>query len=219
MAGPEPLEWVRPKREEDRGGALAETWVRAKWAPQALWERMLAMAYFGAFDALGPGARCLGRPDINNAGHLQAGERFRIRNSFVPTEITCHAGGRIDIGARVTINYGVILSARKNIVIGNDVLIGNFSIICDSKFPLSPGQAPLEGDEPEAIEIGDEVWLAARVTLLPGAKIGRGAVIAAGAVVSGSIPAGVVAMGAPARPVIPAWPSPAGTTPARRRGR
>ena len=176
---------------------------RALEAPQALWERVLAGVYYGQFDELGPGARCLGRPDIHNAGRLRAGERFRMRNSFVPTEITCQEGGEIQFGARVTINYGVVISARDRITIGDDVLIGNLSIICDSRFPLAPGLRPPEGDDPQAIEIGNGVWLAAHVTILPGAKIGRGAVIAAGAIVSGTIPPNVIAMGAPARPVVP----------------
>jgi acetyltransferase-like isoleucine patch superfamily enzyme len=49
------------------------------------------------------------------------------------------------------------------------------------------------------VEIGDGVWLAARVTVLPGSRIGAGAVIAAGSVVAGDIPAGNVAGGIPAR--------------------
>ena len=181
------------------------------------WERASAAIYLRKFSDIGPGARCLGKPDNNNAGRIVSGARFRMRNTFVPTEITCHPGAEIDIGSRVTVNYGAIISARKRVAIGNDVLIGNLSIICDSRFPVGPGQAAMEGDDPEAIDIGDGVWLAARVTVLPGAKIGRGAVIAAGAIVSGTIPAGVIAIGAPARPVAPVAHPPAATISRTRR--
>ena len=51
------------------------------------------------------------------------------------------------------------------------------------------------------VEIGDDVWLAVRVTLMPGSKIGKGSVIGAGSIVCGEIPAGVIAIGNPARPV------------------
>ena len=49
------------------------------------------------------------------------------------------------------------------------------------------------------IEIGDDVWLAGRVMVRPGSRIGAGAVIGAGSVVDGEIPAGAIASGAPAR--------------------
>jgi len=49
------------------------------------------------------------------------------------------------------------------------------------------------------VEIGDCVWLGARVTVLPGAKIGEGAIIQAGAVVHGEIPPCAIAGGNPAK--------------------
>src|SRR6185503_13016311 len=49
------------------------------------------------------------------------------------------------------------------------------------------------------ITIEDDVWLAGRVSVLRGSRIGRGSVITAGSVVSGEIPAGVIAGGVPAR--------------------
>jgi acetyltransferase-like isoleucine patch superfamily enzyme len=51
------------------------------------------------------------------------------------------------------------------------------------------------------IQIGDGCFLGAHSVFLPGASVGAGSVIGAGAVVSGKIPPGVVATGAPARPV------------------
>src|SRR6185503_9856915 len=49
------------------------------------------------------------------------------------------------------------------------------------------------------ITIEDDVWLAGRVSVLRGSRIGRGSVITAGSVVSGEIPSGVIAGGVPAR--------------------
>jgi acetyltransferase-like isoleucine patch superfamily enzyme len=51
------------------------------------------------------------------------------------------------------------------------------------------------------IRVGDDCFLGARCIILPGATVGEGSVIGSGSVVAGDIPAGVVAIGAPARPV------------------
>ena len=55
--------------------------------------------------------------------------------------------------------------------------------------------------EVKPVIIEDDVWLGARVTILPGARIGHGCVIGAGAVVSGEVPPMSVAVGNPARVV------------------
>jgi acetyltransferase-like isoleucine patch superfamily enzyme len=53
----------------------------------------------------------------------------------------------------------------------------------------------------ERINIADYCFLGAHCILLPGARVGAGSVIGSGSIVSGEIPAGVVAIGAPARPI------------------
>jgi len=99
----------------------------------------------------------------------------------------------------VYINYGTLVSAQHLITIGANVMVGNYSIIADTEIPgisEPPGRPRIA---PRSVEIGDGAWLAARVTVLPGARIGAGAVIAAGSVVAGEIPPGAVAGGIPAR--------------------
>ena len=53
--------------------------------------------------------------------------------------------------------------------------------------------------KPRASEIGDDAWVAGRVTIAPGVRVGAGAVITAGSVVMSDIPPRVVAGGSPAR--------------------
>lgn len=52
---------------------------------------------------------------------------------------------------------------------------------------------------PASVQIDEHVWIAARSVILKGSRIGAGTVIGLGSVVSGEIPAGVIAVGIPAR--------------------
>ena len=56
---------------------------------------------------------------------------------------------------------------------------------------------PFKGDT----VLGNDVWVGERVTFLPGARVGDGAIIGAGAVVAGNVPAYAVAVGNPCRVV------------------
>jgi len=147
-------------------------------------------------------ARVKGRPILAGEGEITIGSRLILMNTYLPSELRCAAGARIAIGRNVQINYGVLIAARQSVTIGDNVLVGNLSVIADTAFPTLPDQLAPADDPPQGIEIGNDVWLAARVTVLPGAKIGRGSVIGAGSVVRGTIPPGVVAMGNPARPLM-----------------
>lgn len=88
--------------------------------------------------------------------------------------------------------------AFQTITIGDFSLIGAGSLICDSDMH----EIPLGSDNPvrqAPIAIGNKVFLGANTTVLKGVKIGDGAVIGASSVVTGNIPAGVIAAGNPAR--------------------
>jgi acetyltransferase-like isoleucine patch superfamily enzyme len=107
--------------------------------------------------------------------------------------------GVIEIGDGVYINYGALISANSRVTIGCDVMIGNYTIVGDTEVPGIGEPSSARRLEARNIVIGDGAWLAARVIVLPGAEIGAGAVIAAGSIVSGSIPPNAVAGGIPAR--------------------
>jgi FkbH-like protein len=156
-----------------------------------------AAVAFRDCDRVGSGARAMnGRPIVRNQGRIEIGEDFRVVSKWIPVELATGKGGTISIGDQVQINYGTMISAEKRVAIGNRVMIGNHCIIADTEVPGTP---PVDDSPAREISIGDGAWLAVRVTVLPGAKIGAGAIITAGSVVAGEIPAGVVAGGIPAR--------------------
>lgn len=107
------------------------------------------------------------------------------------------------IGSRVAINRGCRLFASLSdgngcIKIGDDVTLSpNVTIYAIGQdphsFPLAPYNAP--------IVIENESWICANAVLLPGVTIGRGAVIAAGAVVASDVPQYEIWGGIPARKI------------------
>lgn len=106
-------------------------------------------------------------------------------------------GDRVRIGSRCHIWAG---PGTGQIRIGNDVLFGPEVMVTAASYDYNHG-APVT-DQPMTerdIEIGDDVWLATRAVILPGARIGDGAVVAAGAVVKGEVPPFAIVAGAPAR--------------------
>jgi acetyltransferase-like isoleucine patch superfamily enzyme len=164
-----------------------------------LTSRLSALVWLRACDAVGANTRVFWRPHIENRGRIVIGSRVRINSHWAPVELVTGPKGVIEIADGVYLNYGTLISAYSRVRIGADVMIGNYSIIGDTDVPGigEPRKPPLI--DARDIEIGDGAWVAARVVVLPGTRIGPGAVIAAGSVVAGDIPANAVAGGIPAR--------------------
>lgn len=182
--------------------------ARARWP--SLWERARdlqrwvtstigASIWLRGCTHVGSKTRTFWRPHVENRGRIVIGSRVRLNSNWAPVELVTGPAGVIEIGDGVFINYGTLISAHTRVRIGQNVMVGNYAIISDTEIPGigDPPGAPLM--EARAVDIGNNAWLAARVTVLPGSHIGAGAVIAAGSVVSGDIPAGAVAGGIPAR--------------------
>lgn len=124
----------------------------------------------------------------------------------------CHYIGRAIVGRGVRIgkgsyiNSGTVFSADigRYCSIGYDVIIGPSEHDPDAP-TTSPVRAALDGTPELASKskpapvIEDEVWIGARVVVLRGVRIGRGAIIAAGAVVAKDVPANEIWGGVPAR--------------------
>lgn len=145
-------------------------------------------------DNVGPRPRTIGKPSVDNLGAIEIGADFVCNSTFAPVELGTAPEGRIEIGDSVAINYGTSIHATRRVRLGDRVSIGPHSILWDT------ARGPeAEADEALPIDIGDGVWLAGRVTVLPGSSVGAGSVITAGSVVDGAIPPGVLAGGSPAR--------------------
>jgi len=108
-------------------------------------------------------------------------------------------GRKVFLGDRNVVNHGCLFDGRSYpIRIGNDVSIGPEAVILTlGHDPQSPDFADRGGE----VIIGHHAWIACRALVLPGVKIGEGAVIAAGAVVTRDVEPYAIVAGSPARKV------------------
>jgi maltose O-acetyltransferase len=125
-------------------------------------------------------------------GEVALGRDVFLFGGMIPTEIVCHPGASLSIGAGTELNYGVSIEAHQRIRIGARCKIGSMVRIADVN-------ACARHDGALPVTIGDDVWIAHGAVIEPGAVIGDGSVVSAGSVVASAIPPQTLAVGNPAR--------------------
>jgi acetyltransferase-like isoleucine patch superfamily enzyme len=100
------------------------------------------------------------------------------------------------IGAHTIINRRCTLDGRGGLQIGANVSISPEVMLITSSHKLND---PDFGVQDQPITIEDFVWVGSRAMIMPGVTIGRGAVVAAGAVVTKAVPPYTIVGGVPAR--------------------
>lgn len=110
-------------------------------------------------------------------------------------------GDRLAIGDGAFLNAGCRLDLRERVTIGPRVSLGpGVTVWTTTHDDGGPAQraGPMRA---LPVEVGAGAWLGANVTVLPGARIGEGAVVAAGAVVASDVAPNTLVAGVPAKPV------------------
>ena len=121
------------------------------------------------------------------------------QNSIIEPPFYCSYGQNIHIGDHVYLNVLCIILDCNEVHIGHHVMIGPAVQIYTAAHLLQ-AETRIQGWEvAKPIVIEDNVWLGGGAILLPGVRIGRNAVVGAGAVVPRSVPANTVVAGNPAR--------------------
>ncbi|KAA3645082.1 MAG: acyltransferase [Chloroflexi bacterium] len=142
-------------------------------------------------------------------GGLGIGIRYLILRWFIGEShgpfrilerVTIEYPKGLNIGRGSGLNYGTWVNARGGVTIGDNVIIGPYCLIHSANHQMDNLKVPIQqqGFEEKEVLIGNNVWLGARVTVLPGVTIGDNAVIGAGAVVTKDIPPDAIAVGNPA---------------------
>jgi len=111
----------------------------------------------------------------------------------------CDYGRYIAIGARTFVNYDCVMLDVAPIAIGADCQIASRVQLLTATHPVDPRARRDKWESAAPIALGDNVWLGGGVIVVPGVTIGDDTVVGAGSVVTRDLPAGVVALGVPAR--------------------
>jgi acetyltransferase-like isoleucine patch superfamily enzyme len=119
------------------------------------------------------------------------------------TGVIAQKGTGITIGDRTGIGARAFLAGQGGISIGNDVITGpNIQIFSENhNFSDLSKTIKEQGVTRQATVIGNNCWLGGSVTILAGVTVGDGCVIAAGSVVTKSVPANSIVAGVPAKVV------------------
>lgn len=148
---------------------------------------------------LGPGAIIGLGIAVNGPENIYIGNRFAcLRNCT----LMAFDNGLIEFGDRVGFNANVYINAclGGKIILGNDVLVGPNVVMRASDHIMKDVNRPInqQGHTGGDIIIEDDVWIGANVTTVGGIRIGKGAVVAAGAVVTRDVEPYTVVGGVPA---------------------
>ena len=107
----------------------------------------------------------------------------------------------LTIGDRCVVGRGSHIVAHQSVEIGDDVWTGPYVYITDQNHGYEDPDVPIGSQFPvnRPVSIGAGSWLGAGAIVLPGTRIGRNVVVAAGAVVRGDVPDRCVVAGVPAK--------------------
>ena len=132
-------------------------------------------------------------------------------NLYIGSDITIYdsckieltQNGRLQIGNRVILSYGVVLSCRNKITIGDNVQIGEYSSLRDATHNYKGEQTIIMNNDDllGEVEIGNNVWIGRNCLIAAGAKIGNGVVVGANAIVKGVLEDNGVYAGNPIRKI------------------
>lgn len=158
-------------------------------------ERQRCQARLAMLNAMPPGEDAARRAAFEQL-LAAVGEGTQIRTPFY-----CDYGDGIRIGADCFLNFNCVLLDGAAIELGEKCLLGPAVQLVTATHPLEPARRRTAIEQALPIRLGDGVWLGAGVIVCPGVSIGENTVVGAGSVVVRDLPAGVLAVGNPARVV------------------
>lgn len=116
------------------------------------------------------------------------------------TILSCKDGD-IELGDHVNIGFNAEIFSGSSVTVGKHGLFAAYTYLVGGGHEFSQAGVPVVEQQrlSRGIAVGENVWLGAGVKVLDGVTLGRDVVVGAGAVVTESLPDGVIAAGVPAR--------------------
>ncbi|GAB7102769.1 acyltransferase [Streptomyces phaeofaciens JCM 4814] len=164
------------------------------------------------FGSIGPATRLafplgtvFGEPWIHLGSHCIVAEQVTLTAGLMP-DLDLGPDPILRIGDGVVLGRGSHVIADTTVTIGSDCYFGPYVYVTSTNHSYDDPHEPIGRQWPrfEPVEIGPGCWIGTGAVILPGARIGRNVVVAAGAVVRGTVPDHAVVAGAPAR-VVRRW--------------
>lgn len=123
-----------------------------------------------------------------------------IEGDFVITQpFYCDYGKNISVGKNFYINHNCTILDGAKVTFGDNVFIAPNVVFSTAGHAIDPEQRARGLEIAFPINVGDNVWIGANVSVLPGVTIGSNTIIGAGSVVNKDIPEGVIAAGVPCK--------------------
>jgi acetyltransferase-like isoleucine patch superfamily enzyme len=187
---PEPLRWLPRDIGYVRLPAIA-SWLRRWWV---ILRHPHAKVVFGQDCYLGPGFSL----HIPAEGTFIAGAGCEFRRNF---RCELSPGATVTMGNGTRCTYDVLIQCGTRIEIGERVMFGQSSAIFDGNHKFKDHSRPMleQGYDFRPLRIHDDATITTKCTIV--ADIGEHSFVGANSVVSRDLPAYVLAIGAPARPV------------------
>lgn len=138
--------------------------------------------------------------DVSHAAHFAGMPTVSGTNALT---------SRLRVGPNSWINVGCHFDLSDSVLIGSGVAMGHEVLILTSTHQIATVERRAGDLKPSSVVIEDGAWIGARAILLPGVTVGRGAIVAAGAVVAKDVAPNTVVAGVPAAVsrTLPEWPN------------
>ncbi len=173
----------------------AGLWYDANFDPELLEARRRAASACRAFNACDPA-------DAEECDRLMRAVLGSVGAAVeVLAPLTVDYGSNVTLGDGCFVNHGAYFMDGAPVTLGSHVFVGPDCGFYTACHPLVPEERNAGWERALPITVGDDVWIGAKVCLLPGVTVGAGSVAGAGSVVTRDVPPGVVAAGNPCRPV------------------
>lgn len=136
------------------------------------------------------------RQDIIRQLLGKTGKEFEITGPFY-----CDYGFNIEIGENFYANHNLVILDGAKVTFGDNVFVAPDCGFYTAGHPLDADRRNKGLEYAKPITVGNNVWFGGGVKVMPGVRIGDGAVIGGGSVVTKDIPANMIAVGNPCKPI------------------